>query len=283
MTPERRPTAEPEPEPSAAMAELISVAHRLADAARRAALPHFRQGALAIDDKSAGAGFDPVTVADREAEQAMRAILADARPDDGILGEEFEAAASRSGLTWVLDPIDGTRAFISGVPLWGVLIAVNDGERPVLGVIDQPYLGERYVGWREGARRSATRFDRAGAAPLRTRRAPALEQAILFATAPELFQEPDERAAFEHASRACRLTRYGTDCYGYAMVAGGAADLVIEAGLAPYDIQAPIALIEAAGGRVTDWEGGPAQHGGRVCAAGDHTLHAKALHALNAA
>ncbi len=255
--------------------ELVEVAHALADAAAAETLPRFRRP-LDVEDKGEGA-FDPVTEADRAAEAAMRAVLAARRPRDAVLGEERGARAGTSGLTWVLDPIDGTRAFIAGVPVWGTLIAVGDADGPAFGIIDQPYTAERFWGGF-----GAAGLSRAGAeAPLRTRACAGLAQATLLTTHPEI-GGPAERAAFERLAARCRLVRFGLDCYGYAMVAAGHADLVVEAGLHPYDIQGPMAVVEAAGGVVTDWEGGPAQGGGRVVAAGDAGLHRAAIEALRA-
>ncbi|WP_085310184.1 histidinol-phosphatase [Planktotalea arctica] len=251
--------------------ELWSVAEQLADAARAAILPHFRTSGLSADNKDA-AGFDPVTVADRAAEQAMRALLAQYRPDDGILGEEFGAQAGSSGLTWVLDPIDGTRGFISGTPTWGVLISLNDANGPRLGIIDQPYIGERFCG---GFGRAEV-IGPQGAAPLKARASGDLAQATLFTTFPEVGSTV-ERAGFTEVASSVRLTRYGCDCYAYGLLAAGQIDLVIEAGLNAYDIAAPIAVIEAAGGIVTDWQGGKAHEGGRVLAAANSALHAAAL------
>lgn len=258
-------------------AELIFVAEALADAARSETLRYFRTSELVADNKLA-AGFDPVTEADRAAERAMRAVLAKLRPEDAILGEEYGKQAGTSGLTWVLDPIDGTRAYLSGTPTWGVLIAVDAGQGPVLGVIDQPHIGERFMGgfgraWMDGPR---------GRAPLRTRAVRPLPEAILFSTFPEVGTE-EERTAFHRLAGQVRLTRYGTDCYAYALVAAGQIDLVVEAGLQTYDVQAPIAVIEAAGGMVTDWQGRPAHGGGRILAAANAAIHAEALAILREA
>ncbi|MDA8585247.1 histidinol-phosphatase [Rhodobacteraceae bacterium] len=251
-------------------AMLWPVAERMADAARDVTLRYFRTENLKADSKRVD--FDPVTIADREAERAMRDILADLRPDDAILGEEFEAQDGTTGLTWVLDPIDGTRGFISGTPTWGVLIAVGDDDGPKLGVIDQPYVGERFMG---GGGRSAMTSP-LGNKPLGVRTGRDLAEATLFTTFPEI-GSTDERAAFERVATEVQLTRYGADCYAYALLAAGQIDLVIEAGLNAYDIQAPIAVIEAAGGIVTDWRGGPAHSGGRAIAAATPELHASAM------
>lgn len=251
--------------------ELIATAHAMADAARAATLDHFRQPGLAADNKLAE-GFDPVTAADREAEAAMRAVLAERQPQDAILGEEYGRAAGSSGLTWVLDPVDGTRAFLSGTPTWGVLIALSDATGPRLGVIDQPFIGERFLGGFGRAEVVGPQGWRA----LATRGPRPLDQAILFTTFPEV-GTATERAAFEALAARVKLTRYGLDCYAYALVAAGQIDLVVEAGLQAYDIQAPIAVIEAAGGVVTDWRGGRAHDGGRVVAAANREIHEAAL------
>lgn len=251
--------------------ELVQVAHALADAARPIAMQYFRHGGQNIENKLAG-DFDPVTVADREIERQMRAILAQSRPEDGILGEEFGTKQGSSGLVWVLDPIDGTRGFISGTPTWGVLIAVGPETGPEIGIIDQPFTGERFLGTPDGALWQRGTVHE----PLAVRRCASLKDAILFTTFPEV-GTPEDRSAFERVRDCVKLTRYGTDCYAYGLLAAGQIDLVIEAGLNAYDIQGPLAVIKAAGGIVTDWEGGPAHAGGRVLAAGDNDTHAAAL------
>lgn len=252
----------------------LEVAEEMADAARAAILPYFRQTNLETDNKLAG-GYDPVTVADRAAEQAMRAVLAQRRPDDGILGEEFGQVEGSSGRTWVLDPIDGTRGFVSGTPTWGVLIALSTQDGPIMGVVDQPYIGERFVGGAGIAQLTGP----LGTYPLKTRDTQVLEQATLFTTFPEVGTSED-REGFQAVAEQVQLTRYGMDCYAYALLSAGQADLVIEAGLNAYDIQAPIAVIEAAGGIVTDWQGGPAHNGGRALAAANAEIHSAALEIL---
>lgn len=258
----------------------LPVAHRLADAARPLALRHFRTASLTIEDKSvAGQSYDPVTMADRAIEAEMRRILAEARPDDGILGEEFDDIPTRSGMTWVLDPIDGTRSYMCGLPSWGVLIAVNDGTRPVIGIMDQPFTGERFV----GTDTTAQLHHHGTTQDLRVRPTQTLAEAVLCCTDPTMFGTEAERTAFAAIDRQTRLTRYGTDCYGYAMLAAGQVDLVVESSLKPYDIQALTPLIEAAGGIVTDWQGGDPQHGGQIVAAATKPLHEAALRVLSAA
>ncbi len=172
----------------------------------------------------------------------------------------------------MLDPIDGTRGFVSGTPTWGVLIALGDAQGPFYGLIDQPYIGERFEGGGGAARMAGPH----GAGEIRVRGTTTLDEAVIFTTFPEV-GSPDEGAAFRRVAERCKLTRYGMDCYAYALLAAGQIDLVIEAGLQPYDIQAPIALVQAAGGIVTDWQGGPAHHGGTALAAATPELHAAAL------
>ncbi len=258
-----------------AAAEIIATAHELADAARQATLQHFRQPGLTADNKEI-ARFDPVTVADRLSEERMRAILARRRPEDGIHGEEFGKVEGSSGLTWVLDPIDGTRGYLCGTPTWGVLISVRDADGVIYGLIDQPYIGERFEG---GLGRSEVNGPM-GRTPLRCRPARDLSQAIVMTTFPEV-GTADEGTAFRRVAPQARLVRYGTDCYAYALIAAGQIDLVIEAGLQAYDVQAPIAVIEAAGGIVTDWQGRPCLDGGQVLAAANREIHAQAMALLN--
>ncbi|MBR9763116.1 MAG: histidinol-phosphatase [Rhodobacteraceae bacterium] len=254
--------------------DILETAQEMADAARAAILPHFRRADLGEDNKLAG-GYDPVTEADRAAEQAMRAVLARRRPRDAILGEEYGHVAGESGLTWVLDPIDGTRGFVSGTPTWGVLIGLNDGERVLMGMVDQPYTGERFWGGFGQARMTGP----LGARTLTTRATETLEEAVIFTTFPEV-GTPRDAEGFRAVASRCKLTRYGMDCYAYALVAAGQVDLVIEAGLHPYDVQGPIGVIEAAGGLVTDWLGGPALQGGQVLAAANPRIHRAALDLL---
>lgn len=256
--------------------QIIETAHEMADAARQAILPLFRSAGLSADNKRP-ADFDPVTEADRAAERAMREVLARRRPDDGIFGEEYGQTAGTSGLTWILDPIDGTRAFLCGAPSWGVLIGLGDGQGIRYGLIDQPYTRERF----EGGFGRARLIGPDGERPLAVRRDRALGQAILMTTFPEVGTEA-EGAAFRRVSRQVQLTRYGLDCYAYALLALGQIDLVIEAGLQAYDIAGPLAVVEAAGGIVTNWQGGPAHEGGKVIAAATSDLHKQALALLNA-
>ena len=265
----------------AGLEALLRLAGELADAAGAAALPHFRAQALVAQDKGAADGrFDPVTEADRVAERAIRALLSERRPQDGVFGEEEARTEGTSGLTWIVDPIDGTRSFISGVPLWGILIALDDGTRGRIGVIDQPYTRERFVGVHRQSGVEAWMIGPSGRLPLRTRPCAGFAEATVFTTDPFLFPEA-EREAFEAVRARARLTRYGTDCYAYALLALGMVDLVIESGLAAYDIAAIIPIVTAAGGAVTGWKGEECRWGGRVVAAGSREVHAAALEVLS--
>ena len=256
--------------------QATETAHALADAAGAAIRPYFRRR-YKIDNKHGDGGFDPVTDADRKAERVMRRLIAERHPDHGIVGEEYANTKASSAFRWVLDPIDGTRAFMSGFPLWGTLIGLLDGDSPVIGMMDQPVIGERY--WSDGKKtfmRAADGKPRA----LKTRTTTKLDEAILVTTSPDLFSGASERAAFERVKAAVRMTRFGGDCYGYAMVAAGQIDCVVEAGLKAVDIVALIPIIESAGGCVTTWDGRSAIHGGNIAASANATLHAHVLKRL---
>lgn len=255
--------------------DLAALAGKLADAAGRETLPRFRSATLSTDNKLDGGDFDPVTEADRRSELAMRSILALERPDDGVFGEEQARTYGSSGLTWVLDPIDGTRAFISGLPSWGTLIGLDDGASGRIGIIDQPYLDERFIGVM-GEYPVARLQSRGGERLLSTRRGATLGAATVFTTDPYLFHGV-EYDAFTEVRKKARLTRYGLDCYAYALLAMGQIDAVIETGLQAYDIAAHVPLIQAAGGVVTSWTGGDCRWGGQVVAAGSAELHAEIL------
>jgi myo-inositol-1(or 4)-monophosphatase len=253
--------------------DLYGFLDRLADAASDSIMPHFR-AATPVEDKGSSA-FDPVTVADRAAEAAMRKLINTTYPDHGVIGEEYGADRGDAEFVWVLDPIDGTRAFITGLPVWGVLIGLLQGGRPVLGMMAQPFTGERFVG--DGKRAWYARNGKA--ADLKTRPCAAIGEAALFTTTPRLFLGED-LVAYDRVEKAVRLARYGLDCYGYCMVAAGHGDVVVESGLKPYDIVALIPVIEGAGGKVTDWNGGSAANGGRIVASGDERLHEQVLKRL---
>ncbi len=254
-------------------AEFLDFAIRMAHAAGAAILPHFRER-IDVEDKGGARGYDPVTIADRSAEAAIRAGIAERYPDHGVRGEEYGAQAGRSGFTWVIDPIDGTRSFILGQMHWATLIALNDGERPVVGVAHQPYVGETFTAtadgiaeWRRGAERRR----------LAVRRCARVDDAVLACTDPTMFSAPAERACFDRVASRARLTRWGGDCYAYCLLAMGLIDVVIETSLQPYDIQALIPIVEAAGGIVTAWDGRSCAEGGSVVACGDRSLHPRVL------
>lgn len=259
----------------------LETAHLLADAAAKVTIRHFRT-AIGVTNKAA-AGFDPVTVADQGAETSMRRVIAKRHPDDGIVGEEFPAVTGRAGREWVLDPVDGTKAFILGYPTWGTLIGLVVDGAPALGLMDQPYTRERFWAMSEGHGGKGAFVTVAGgrARRMTTRTGVKLADAILTATGPDMFKSAHQAAAFGALSQRARLTRFGGDCYMYAMLAAGHVDLVVEAGLKAVDIAPLIPIIEAAGGVVTTWTGGPATAGGDVVAAGDAILHKAALKFLS--
>lgn len=261
----------------AGFAALLETAHHLADLSSDVILPRFRRP-IPIVDKGSKFGFDPVTAADRDAERAIGRYLARHHPAHAIVGEEHGGrdGDGSSTLRWVIDPIDGTKAFIMGSPMWGTLIGLLDGDTPVLGMMNQPFTGERVWSGRTAAHwRTADGRTRR----VRTRACTRLAECILTTTSPNLLGK-DDREKFDAIAARARLTRYGGDCYGYCLVAGGYVDLVIETGLKPHDVVALIPIIERAGGRITTWEGDPATGGGRIIAAGDPALHAAAVKIL---
>ena len=249
--------------------DLIDLAGRLADAAWQAISPHFRAG-IAADNKAGASGpYDPVTIADKAGEEAIRAILAVERPDDGIDGEEFGRSQGASGWTWLLDPIDGTRAFLAGLPVWTTLIALADPDgNPVLGLIDQPVLGERYV----GAPGEAFLQTRDGRTPLKVSGCTDLRQAVIATTDP-FIMTPAEQGAWTHLRHTARITRYGLDAYAYGRLAAGTIDLVCETGLQPHDGAALVPIVRGAGGIARDWRGQEAKLGPQIaCAASEEVF-----------
>lgn len=243
---------------------------RLAEAARAETLPRFRTK-LAVTNKEAS-GFDPVTEGDRAAEIAIRDLITEKFPDHGILGEEHGSVGIDREHVWVIDPIDGTRAFISGLPLWGTLIGLYVNGQAQMGLMDQPFTGERYFA--DGT--STWYYGPDGEHRVRTRNCERVSDAILFTTSPHLLQG-DEGEAYRRVESQVRLFRYGTDCYAYTLLAAGHVDLVIENGLKPYDVGALIPIIEQAGGIMTTWDGGRPENGGRILAAANKQLHEEAM------
>ncbi len=253
--------------------EFAAFAGALADAAAAVTLRAFRDPGTVTNKAEANAAFDPVTKADRDAEQTMRALIAKHHPAHGLIGEEHGARAGTAPYEWVLDPIDGTRSFVSGLPLWGTLIGLLHDGLPVLGLMDQPYMGERFIGHggTSHLHRGAERL-RLATSPCRT-----LHTARLATTDPDLFAGAEEKRAFDALRARARMTRYGGDCYLYCMLASGCIDLVFESGLHVYDIAPLIPIIEGAGGVVSNWKGGSAAAGGQVIAAATRALHQEAL------
>nr|VFK27674.1 MAG: myo-inositol-1(or 4)-monophosphatase/inositol-phosphate phosphatase / L-galactose 1-phosphate phosphatase / histidinol-phosphatase [Candidatus Kentron sp. MB]VFK33047.1 MAG: myo-inositol-1(or 4)-monophosphatase/inositol-phosphate phosphatase / L-galactose 1-phosphate phosphatase / histidinol-phosphatase [Candidatus Kentron sp. MB]VFK75709.1 MAG: myo-inositol-1(or 4)-monophosphatase/inositol-phosphate phosphatase / L-galactose 1-phosphate phosphatase / histidinol-phosphatase [Candidatus Ke len=249
----------------------IALANRLADVAREIILPNYRKP-IAVEDKP---DHTPVTAVDRAVETELRKIIRLAYPDHGFIGEEFPPYQPDAEYTWIVDPIDGTKAFLCGIPVFGTLIALLHEGTPILGVIDQPVHRERWL----GVQGQPTTLN---GAPINTRTCPDLHQATLCATTPEMFTGP-LTARFERLTRSVKMTRYGTDCYAYGLLASGFVDLVVEADLSPYDYFAQAPIIQGAGGVMTDWEGRalslhhPAS---RVIAAGDPDLHRATLSVL---
>jgi myo-inositol-1(or 4)-monophosphatase len=237
--------------------------------------PFFRS-ALSVENKSRSGGFDPVTAADRAAEAAMRALIRKTFPEHGIIGEEFPADRPDAEYVWILDPIDGTKSFICGMPAWGTLIALTRHGEPIYGMMHQPFTREHFTGDGSGARYRGPAGDRA----LQVRPCAELDDAVMLTTSPLLMKEAD-RQSFFRVEQSVRLSRYGGDCYAYCVLAAGHVDLIVETELKPHDVLALIPIIEGAGGIMTTWENGPALHGGRVVAAGDARVHAQAMKILN--
>jgi histidinol phosphatase-like enzyme (inositol monophosphatase family) len=253
------------------MTEFESFAVELAAEAAKVTVPFFR-GDYAEENKAGPGAFDPVTQADKEAEAAIRRLIGERYPDHGVIGEEYGEDRPDADHVWILDPIDGTRAFIAGLPLWTTLIALRAVGRPRVGVISQPYLGELFLGGPSGA----VLMSRGRTRPIHVRSCERLTDAVISTTDPELFTAP-ELGAWTQMRAAARLARYGCDAYAYAMVAMGRIDLVAETGLKVWDWSALIPVVEAAGGEVTDWRGGPVSGDGRIIAVGDPRVREQAL------
>ena len=255
----------------AASSALVEAACAAADVAAAVVRPFYRRG-VAADLKP---DQSPVTIADRTAEQAMRAVLSERFPEHGILGEEFGLDRPEARYRWVLDPVDGTRAFITGRPMFGTLIALLEEGRPILGVIDQPISGERWIGV-EGL---PTVFE-GGPGRVGCRACPTLATAELSCTAPEIFGTA-EGVAWRRLQAATRRTSWGGDCYAYGLIALGGIDVIAEAGLKVWDWAALVPILEGAGGRIVDWRGAPLRaeggESGRVLAVGDPALLAPAI------
>jgi myo-inositol-1(or 4)-monophosphatase len=266
--------SDPRPVSDAQRVELLEFALELAARAGQATLPYFRTD-MEVENKLSDGRFDPVTAADRDAETIIREGIQKTFPEHGMFGEEFGFSAG-NGLTWVIDPIDGTRAFMSGMLHWGVLLALFDGQRPILGVMHQPFTREYFAGDCYNAHYHCGDESRA----LKVRSCSNLDEAVLTTTSPRLFTM-QEHDAFARLESKAKLTRYGGDCYIYAMLSMGQVDLATDSSLKPYDIQALMPIIQGAGGVVSTADGGDACMGGFVIAAGSAELHAQALAVIN--
>jgi inositol-phosphate phosphatase/L-galactose 1-phosphate phosphatase/histidinol-phosphatase len=247
-----------------------ALAPLLAEAAGAICRRHFRQPFEVIDKED----DSPVTIADRDAEAALRALIGEHFPDHGIVGEEHGTEHSDAEWVWTIDPIDGTGQFVSGVPLFGTLLSLVHRGAPVLGLIDQPILGERWLGVQG-------RPTTLNGTPISTRSCPALGQATVFATTPDMF-DAAEAARFARVKSAAKRVRWGIDCYAYGLVAMGCIDAVVEAKLKPWDYCALVPVIEGAGGIATDWSGRALSldGDGKIVAAGDARAHAAILERL---
>ena len=266
--------------------DFAAFVERLAQVSGEVIVPFFRS-AIGAEDKSKGGVFDPVTEADRAAEVAMRRLIGQTFPAHGIIGEEYGQDRPEAEYVWVLDPIDGTKSFISGLPTWGTLIGLMHRGSPVYGMMCQPFTRERYFGDGKRARVRVLAPSRGDAPPsewstrgLRTRACGSLAEATVMTTSPALILDDADRRAYLRVEQAARLVRYGGDCYAYCALAGGFVDLVIETNLKPHDIVALAPIIKGAGGVITTWDGDDAAKGGRIIAAGDRRVYEEALRAL---
>lgn len=250
----------------------------LAEAAAEQTLPRFRSQ-LAIENKKQS-GFDPVTAADKSSERAIRALIEQKFPDHGILGEEEDGKNLDHEYVWVIDPIDGTRAFITGLPVWGTLVGLYQNGRAIMGMMDQPYIGERYLS--NGKTSILKRSGQNHVSEYRTLKCSActdLSKANIFTTSPFLQTGPNE-PKYKALEAKVNMARYGCDCYAFGLVAMGTAEIAIESGLQPYDIGGLITIIECAGGVITDWNGERPENGGEIIASANRELHDKALDIL---
>jgi len=257
-------------------ARYVEFATEVIDRAGAIALKYFRTD-LEVINKAKKRNYDPVTRADREIEEYIRGRIRDAFPDHAIIGEEFGSQRGESPFAWMIDPIDGTKGFITGSPMWGVLLGLMEGDRCIAGLMRQPFLRETYVGSPAGA----FVLGDDGRKPLKTRNAGAIAGAIVCCTHPNMFLTDETRRGFDRVAQACAFSRFGTDCYGYGLLARGFVDLVVESDLEAYDIMPLIPIVEGTGGVVTDWQGGPGSRGGSIVAAANRALHAQALDLLN--
>ncbi len=254
--------------------------HTLCDAAQNETLPRFRVNTVVVNKLDQE--FDPVTEGDRKAEEVIRSLINKNYPEHGIIGEEFGAENVEASHVWIIDPIDGTRAFITGIPVWGTLICLAVDGKAELGIMHQPFTGERY--YSDGTNSYYLGPGVVARKRLETRGCPSLAEAMMMTTSPNIFA-PEEIAAYGRVEAQVRLVRYGCDCYAYSMLAAGQIDLVIESGLNSYDIAALVPIVKDAGGIITDWQGNPVNllHPGthQIIAAGCEAIYNEALNLLN--
>ncbi len=258
-------------------ADYMYFLEELIEQAGEVSLRYFRTELAVTDKRQKGKAFDPVTRADRETEKFIRERITAVYPGHAIIGEEFAPKQGAASFTWLIDPIDGTRGFISGTPMWGVLIGLKRADECLVGAMRQPYTGETWIGGGNTAyfirQHQRTRIT--------VREHTHLDEAIVCCTHPAMYPTDEAREKFMGVIARCRFSRYGTECLGYGMLASGYVDLVIEGGLSPYDIMPLIPIVEGAGGIITDWQGNTAQNGGLIVAASGKKLHAEALALLS--
>lgn len=257
--------------------EILQFSRNTIEQAGSIAMKYFR-APVAVDNKSDDFSFDPVTEADREIESFVRDKITKSYPGHTIVGEEHGISMGSDDIKWFIDPIDGTRAFISGVPIWGILLGLMTGEDCQVGIMHQPYLRETYTGSVLGS--FASKGDTTQ--QVFTSKTTDLNKAILYCTHPDIFPSDEDFTAFKKVAGVCRMMRYGGDCYSYCLLANGFIDLVIEADLKAHDIIPLIPIVESAGGIVTDWSGGSAVYGGSIIAAANESLHEKVLAVIEA-
>ena len=259
-----------------APADYLPFLEELVEQAGEVALRYFRSDLAVTDKRRKGAAFDPVTRADRETEEFIRARIAAEYPGHTIIGEEFGTKQGTDSFTWLIDPIDGTRGFISGTPMWGVLVGLKQADKCLAGAMRQPYTGETWMG--DGSTAYFMRQQKR--ARISVRHSASLGEAIVCCTHPAMYPTDAAREQFMDVVARCRFSRYGTECLGFGMLASGFVDLVIEGGLSAYDIMPLIPIVEGAGGIITDWQGNSALNGGLIVAAASEKLHGEVLELL---
>lgn len=286
MTADARQTSSSRPIKSGPIADRAALFGQMQQISSHETVPLFRVGVDVENKNAPGQEFDPVTEADRNCEKALRALIETRFPGDGIIGEEFGTVRADADYLWVIDPIDGTRAFVAGVPLWGTLVGILHQGTPVATFACQPFIGEAFTAVHGDGAKHAIWSKGEETRPLKTRPCESLATATLMTTTPALFNGP-ELTCYNSVENQVRAVRYGADWYAYALVASGTCDIVIESGLSSYDILPLVAMIEAAGGAVTDWQGKPLASGqsftkGQVLAVGDASMLPQLVERLSA-